>query len=198
MLLPPDGRPDAADVLDRLDGLLLTGGADIDPARYGAPPHPATSGMRPERDASELTLLGAALERDVPVLGICRGMQLLAVASGGTLHQHLPEVVGHNGHRPEPGCFGEHPVRLADRSLLAGVLGARVTVRSYHHQGIANCGTATPAGWAEDGSIEALELPSRRFACGVLWHPEAGTDSRLFDALVIAAQEGVADRTNGA
>lgn len=187
VLLPPDSPQDAGELVERLDGLVLTGGADIDPARYGAPRHRATEDPRPERDVSELALLAAAIRRDVPVLGICRGMQLMAVAGGGSLHQHLPDILGHDDHRPGDGTFGEHPVKLATGSLAAGILGEQATVRSYHHQGVAIGGSATATGWAPDGTIEALEIPGHRFGIGVLWHPEAGSDARLFAALVAAA-----------
>lgn len=195
VLLPPDPSDpagdlaaEAADTVARLDGLLLTGGADIDPARYGAQRHPATTGLRPDRDRSELALLTAALALDVPVLGVCRGMQLMVVAAGGGLHQHLPDVVGHEAHRPEIGTFGEHRVDVRAGSALAGIVGSVLSVRSYHHQGIADLGSAIPVGWATDGAIEAIELPCERFAIGVLWHPEASTDLRLFSALVAAAR----------
>jgi len=191
VLLPPyadfeDG--DAADLVGRLDGLLLAGGADIDPQRYGAQRHVATTGLRPDRDASELGFLRAALDTDTPVLGVCRGMQLLTVAAGGTLHQHLPDVVGSQAHRPAPGQYGDHPVRLDPRSRVGRILGGTVDVRSYHHQGIASTGTATAVGWAAEGTVEAVELPDHRFVLGVLWHPEAGADPRLFRAFVDAAR----------
>lgn len=188
VLLPPDLPDDAEEMVARLDGLVLTGGADIDPVHYGAQPHPATEAARPERDVSELALLAAAIRRDLPVLGICRGMQLMAVVGGGTLHQHLPDVLGHDEHRPGDGAFGEHVVELALGSRAADILGERVTVRSYHHQGVDSSGSATVSAWAADGTIEALELPGHCFALGVLWHPEAGTDARLFAALVAAAR----------
>ncbi len=187
VLLPPDLPDGAEEVVARLDGLVLTGGADIDPAHYGAQRHPATEAPRPERDISELALLAAAIRCDLPVLGICRGMQLMAVAGGGTLHQHLPDVVGHDEHRPSHGAFGEHAVDLAPGSRAADILGERVTVRSYHHQGVDSSGSARASAWAPDGAIEALELPGHCFALGVLWHPEVGTDGRLFAALVAAA-----------
>jgi len=187
VLLPPcpaDGDP----VLDRLDALVFAGGADLDPALYDEPPHPETTGIRPDRDAAEAPLMRAALERDLPVLGICRGMQVMAVVSGGTLVQHLPEAVGHEGHRPAPGTYGRHDVRLAPGSRAYDVLGATVNVPTYHHQGLAAPGTLEVTGWADDGSPEVVEDPTRRFAIGVLWHPEAGEDPRLFQALVGAAR----------
>ncbi|MCU0265195.1 MAG: gamma-glutamyl-gamma-aminobutyrate hydrolase family protein [Actinomycetia bacterium] len=189
VLLPPSTE-DPAEVLHLLDGLLLAGGADVDPARYGAAPHPETAGLRPERDAGELALLGAVLDADLPVLGVCRGMQLMTVRGGGALHQHLPEVVGHERHRPAPGVYGDHGVRLAEGSRVHAVLGERVTVHSYHHQGVAGTGSLTATGWADDGTVEVIEVPGRRFAVGVLWHPEVGDDPRLFEALVGAARQG--------
>lgn len=187
IVLPPS--PDAVDrTLDLLDGLVLAGGADISPDRYGDTHHPQTSGVRPDRDAAELLLLEGALSRDLPVLGICRGMQLMVVASGGRLVQHLPELVRHHGHRPAPGRYAEHAVTTAAGSLLRGVLDEYADVRSYHHQGIAGIGKRLVAtAWADDGTIEAVEQPDRRFALGVLWHPEAGDDLRLFSALVRTA-----------
>lgn len=186
VVVPP--CTDGADrLLAALDGLLLAGGADLDPATYGAPPHPRTAGVRPDRDAGELRLLRAALAREVPLLGVCRGMQLLTVAHGGTLLQHLPEVVGHDRHGPAPGTYGEHPVSTVPGSRLAAVLGGEVTVHSHHHQGVADAGTLCVSGHADDGTIEAVEVPGARFALGVLWHPEVGEDGRLFRALVEAA-----------
>jgi putative glutamine amidotransferase len=189
-VLVPPSEADPAEVLRVLDGLVLAGGADIDPARYGQGPHPATAGLRPDRDAGELVLLGAALGEDLPVLGVCRGMQLMTVHAGGQLSQHLPDEVGHEEHRPAPGVYGEHAVRLSDGSRLASILGERVSVRSYHHQGVADAGALSVTGWADDGTVEAVEDPARTFALGVLWHPEVGSDPRIFDALVSAARAG--------
>jgi putative glutamine amidotransferase len=187
VVVPPSTEPE--EILRVLDGLLLAGGGDIDPERYGAQAHPETAGLRPDRDAGELSLLDAALAEDLPVLGICRGMQLMTVHGGGHLHQHLPELVGHEDHRPSPGVYGEHPVRVEPGSRLATILGTRVHVRSYHHQGVSDPGKLTVAGWAEvDDTIEAVEDPSHRFAIGVLWHPEVGEDPRIFEALVGAAR----------
>lgn len=188
VVVPPDATPDDP-LLDRLDGLLLAGGADISPARYGAEPDPQTVGTREDRDNGELAVLGTALERpELPVLGVCRGMQLLVVATGGSLVQHLPDVVGHDGHRGGEGVYATHPVRLADGSLLADVLGPQTAVKSYHHQGVAALGPATRAtGWAPDDTVEAVEVAGHRFAAGVLWHPEVAEDLRLFEAFVRAA-----------
>ncbi len=194
VLIPTDDPGD--DILDRLDGLILSGGADVDPARYGAPPHPTTL-CHTERDEAELTLLRAALARNLPVLGICRGLQLMAVEYGGRLHQHLPDVLGHEGHRParEPGAgpsYGEHLVRLHPGSRLHALLGDTAVVNSLHHQGIADPGRLTPVGWVPgDELIEAAEDPQRAFVMGVQWHPEAMGDPRLFQALVRACRVSV-------
>ena len=194
VLIPTDDP--GADVLDHLDGLILAGGSDVDPARYGQVPHPE-SAWRPDRDAAEFLLLEASLARDLPLLAICRGLQLLAVAYGGRLHQHLPDVVGHGGHRPanEPGDpgrrYGEHPVRLNPGTRLHKILGDEVVVNSLHHQGIADPGRLTPSGWSpDDNLLEAAEDPSHSFVLGVQWHPEQMTDPRLFEALVEASSAG--------
>lgn len=188
VLITPDDP--GADVLERLDGIIFTGGSDVDPARYGEQPHPATY-VRPQRDEAETLLLRAALATDLPVLGVCRGMQLMAVQYGGRLHQHLPDVLGHDNHRPTSGPkFGHHPVTLAPGSLCHKILGERLTVNSYHHQGVADPGRLTPVGWClEDELIEAVEDPARDFTLAVQWHPEDTDDSRLFVALVEAARE---------
>ncbi len=178
------------DVLDHLDGLVLSGGSDLGPAWYGESPH-ETVVSRPERDAAEMLLLRSALDRDLPVLGVCRGLQLMAVAYGGRLHQHLPDVLGTDRHRPagEP-RYGEHTVRVEPGTLSHKVLGDEVTVNSFHHQGIADIGTLRPTGWCvEDGLIEVAEDPEHRFVFGVQWHPEDSTDHRMFAALVTASQD---------
>lgn len=193
VVLPPSAASDGA-VLGRLDAVVFAGGADLDPATYGEQAHPETAGVRPERDAAELPLMRAALDRDVPVLGICRGMQVLSVVRGGTLVQHLPDVVGHERHRPSPGVYGLHDVRLRPGSLAHRLLGDQVSVPSYHHQGLASAGSLTVTGWADDETPEVVEDPTRRFALGVLWHPEAGEDPRLFEALVSAASRGAEER----
>ncbi|HET6212769.1 MAG TPA: gamma-glutamyl-gamma-aminobutyrate hydrolase family protein [Micromonosporaceae bacterium] len=185
ILLPPGGGQ-ASTVIDRLDGLVLAGGADVGPDLYAAQPHAETV-TRPDRDANEMALLRAALAVDLPVLGVCRGMQLLAVAYGGALDQHLPESVGHPGHLPEPGVFGAHPATFAPGSRVAAIFGPVSEVNSYHHQSIADPGRLAVTGWAGDGVIEAVEDPAMRFVLGVQWHPEEAADVRPFAALVAAA-----------
>jgi putative glutamine amidotransferase len=193
LLLPeePDEREAPAAILDAIDALILSGGTDLDPALYGGEPHPETDAPRPERDRFELALARGALERDLPVLGICRGMETLNVALGGTLVQHLPEVVGSDRHRAALGAFGEHGVRLEPGSLAARASGAeRLTVKSHHHQGVGRLGEGLVAsGFAEpDGTVEAIEHPGLRFALGVLWHCEEDERSALFGALAESAR----------
>jgi putative glutamine amidotransferase len=191
LMLPPDERveeePDG--VLDLIDGLILAGGADIDPASYGEEPHAETRGTVPERDRFELALARRALERDIPLLGVCRGMQLMNVAMGGTLLQHLPESHGHHEHRRNPGTFqgADHDVRLQDGSLAARAAGEAVhQTKSHHHQGVDRIGEGFEVtGWSViDDLPEAFEVPDLRFALGVQWHPEADERSRLISALV--------------
>ncbi|MFN8164101.1 MAG: gamma-glutamyl-gamma-aminobutyrate hydrolase family protein [Solirubrobacterales bacterium] len=193
LLLAPDEAAvvDPDPLLDRVDALLLAGGSDIDPATYGAEPHPETGGIWPDRDRFELALARRAIERDMPLLGICRGMQMLNIARGGTLVQHLPETVGHEEHRLIAGRFGEHEVRLAPDTLACRAAGSeRVAVKSHHHQGIDRLGEGLQvSGWAvRDELIEAIELPDRRFALGVVWHPEEDVRSEVIAALVEAAR----------
>jgi len=194
LLLPPDAQleRDPDEVLDLLDGLMLAGGADVDPAVYGADAHPETHGTRAERDTFEVALARRALERDLPFLGICRGMQVMNVALGGTLIQHLPESHGHHEHRRVPGSFdgAEHDVRLAAGSLAARAAGEEHhETRSHHHQGVDRIGDGLQvSGWSElDELPEAVELADRRFALGVQWHPEADPASGLIAALVAEA-----------
>jgi putative glutamine amidotransferase len=186
VLITPDA-PDT-DALDGLDGIVFTGGSDVDPALYGETPHP-TAYIKPERDAAELLFLRAAVDADLPVLGICRGMQLMTVVYGGRLHQHLPDVLGHDHHRPVSGPrFGEHPVRLEPGTACHRSLGESAVVNSFHHQGVKDPGRLRATGWCpEDALIEAVEDPERTFAVGVQWHPEDMPDRRLFEALVAAA-----------
>jgi len=191
IVLPPDEAliADPDDVLDLLDGLLLAGGADIDPGAYGANAHPETKGTVPERDTFEIALTRRALERDLPLLGICRGMQLMNVARGGTLEQHLPDSHGHHDHRRALGTFdnADHDVRLAEGSLAQRTAGEVVHgTKSHHHQGIGAVGEGFEVtGWAVmDDLPEAMEDPALRFALGVQWHPEADETSRFIGALV--------------
>jgi putative glutamine amidotransferase len=195
VMLPPDpdvtADPDI--VLDALDGLILAGGRDVDPAVYGAEPHPATDPPRSERDAFEIALARRAMERDLPLLGICRGMQVMNIARGGTLLQDLPEHLGHEHHRRTLGTFegNDHPVRLGEETLAAAAAGeVRHPTLSHHHQGIDQVGARLRVtGWsADDGVPEALEDPDLRFALGVQWHPEADPDSKVIAALVEAAR----------
>jgi putative glutamine amidotransferase len=187
ILIPP-AEHGIDEVLDAIDGLMLTGGADIEPTRYGAEAHAETAGVQPHRDAAELALVAAALERDLPLLAICRGMQVLNVASGGGLVQHLPEATGSMRHREVMGVFSDHDVEIAPGSHLEAALGRRAPVRSHHHQAPAGIGAGlVPVAWAEDGTVEALEAPERSFALGVQWHPEEGDDPALFRALVAEA-----------
>jgi putative glutamine amidotransferase len=201
LLLPPDPRtmehPD--ELLDLLDGLMLAGGSDVDPAAYGAEPHAATIGTNPERDAFELALAARAIERDMPFLGICRGMQVLNVARGGTLLQHLPESHGHEHHRRNPGTFdgNDHLVRLDDASLAARAAGeSSHRTLSHHHQAVDRVGEGLVVSGhsALDDLPEAIELPDRSFVLGVQWHPEADETSRLIGALVDEARERAASR----
>jgi len=196
-LVVPPTEEGVEETLDALDGLLLSGGSDLDPSVYGAEAHPETLNVRPERDRAELALLNAALARELPVLAVCRGSQVLNVARGGNLVQHLPETLGNEAHREIPGVFSEHGVEVEPDSRLGGIVGVSVDVKSHHHQGYGELGEGLRVvARAEDGTIEAVEDPERRFAIGVLWHPEAGEDAALFDALVAEAREYRASRTS--
>jgi putative glutamine amidotransferase len=195
LMLPPDeaAERDPDEVLDLIDGLILAGGADIDPSSYGEDSHPETRGTVPERDSFEIALARRAIERDLPLLGVCRGMQLMNVATGGTLLQHLPDSHGHHEHRRNPGTFdgADHDVRLAGGSLAARAAGEALHgTKSHHHQGIDRLGTGLEVtGWSTlDELPEVVEMPERRFALGVQWHPEADERSRLVAALVKEAE----------
>jgi putative glutamine amidotransferase len=194
-LLVPPSDEGIEETLDVLDGILFSGGSDIDPVEYGHEAHPETNGLRPERDRAELALLTAALERDVPVLAVCRGSQVLNVARGGDLVQHLPDVVGDETHKHTPGVFADHDVDVKGESKLGALLGERAPVKSHHHQGFGRLGDGlVETAWAEDGTLEAVEDPAKRFAVGVLWHPEEGEDGALFRALVDEARAYRASR----
>jgi putative glutamine amidotransferase len=194
VLLPP--VDDVAGALPRLDGLVLSGGGDVDPARYGAARDEACGPANPARDEAELELCRQALASGLPLLGICRGLQVINVALGGTLHQHLPDVVGHDGHSPEVSGYGTHKVSVAPGSRLSAVLGrTEAAVPTHHHQAIDRLGTGLVAtAWTDDGVIEAAEfqqssdgLPTAPFMLAVQWHPEVGDDSSLFTSLIAAA-----------
>jgi gamma-glutamyl-gamma-aminobutyrate hydrolase PuuD len=188
-LLVPPSMDGIEETLDALDGLLLSGGSDLDPALYDQEPHPETNDVVGDRDRAEIVLLQAALERDMPVLAVCRGSQVLNVARGGDLVQHLPEVVGNDTHKHTPGVFADHDVELVGGTRVQAILGERAAVKSHHHQGYGRIGEGLrESGHAEDGTTEALEDPNKRFALGVLWHPEEGEDQALFQALVDEAR----------
>ena len=188
-LLVPPSEDGVEETLDVLDAVIFSGGSDLDPAAYGQDPHPETTGVEEERDRAELGLLQAALARNMPVLAVCRGSQVLNVALGGDLVQHLPDVVGDHKHKHTPGAYADHDVELIEGTRLASLLGGHAPIKSHHHQGFGRLGDGLrEAARAEDGTVEALEDPSRRFTLGVLWHPEAGEDMRLFEAFVAEAR----------
>jgi putative glutamine amidotransferase len=188
IVLPPV-EEGIEETLDALHGVIFSGGGDLDPGLYGAEAHAETDTPKPWRDEPELRLLQAALERDMPVLAICRGSQLLNVARGGDLVQHLPEVVGNERHKHQPGAYSDHGVTVAAESRLGGLLGEHAPVKSHHHQGIGRVGKGLrEVAWADDGIVEGLEDPAKRFALGVLWHPEEGPDFALFEGLVEEAR----------
>jgi putative glutamine amidotransferase len=189
--LPPDPHADPELVLDHVDGLILAGGSDVDPGCYGAEADSQTSHTWPDRDRFEGALARRAVAREMPVLGICRGMQMLNVALGGTLEQHLPDRLGSDRHRHTPGVFADHDVRLEPGSLAARAAGAeRLAVKSHHHQAVGRMGEGLAAtGWSvPDDVVEAVELREHPFALGVLWHPEEDTRSRVIGTLVDAAE----------
>lgn len=195
-LLIPPSEDGVEETLSVLDGVVFSGGADVDPGMYGADAHPETDVPQARRDAGELALLQAALERDLPTLAICRGFQLLNVARGGDLIQHLPEEVGNDVHKQVPGEFAVHPVEVREGSRLGSIVGATPEVTSHHHQALGRLGDGlVESAWAADGTLEAVEDPSCRFLVGVQWHPEASEDAALFEALVEQAREYRSART---
>jgi len=195
-LVVPPAEDGVEETLDALHGVIFSGGGDLDPGLYDAAPHGETDAPKPWRDQAEMRMLEAALARDMPVLAICRGSQLLNVARGGDLVQHLPEVVGDEKHRHEPGAFSDHSVQVAQDSRLGGLLGEHAPVKSHHHQGMGKIGRGLrEVAWAEDGVVEGLEDPEKRFALGVLWHPEEGEDFALFKGLVEEAERYREERT---
>ena len=191
-MLPPDRRAseDPGELLDRIDALVLGGGADIDPNSQGVEAHPETIGTNPDRVRFEIARALGALERGMPLLGVCRGMQVLNVACGGTLDQHIPDRLGHEIHRPVPGAWAEHEVRIEPGSLAAEAAGTeRLTVKSHHHQGIDRVADKlTATAWAtDDESVEAIESGDGGFALGVLWHPEEDATDAIIPALISRA-----------
>ncbi len=196
VMLPPDPElvADPDEILDRIDALLLAGGSDVDPVYYGQERHPETVGTVPQRDEFELALISRAIERDIPALCVCRGMQVLNVARGGTLLQHLPDAVAHDEHRRNIGTFegNEHDVELSPGSLAARAAGRDTTMtKSHHHQAIDRLGAGLVVSGRStiDGLAEAVELPDSTFVLGVQWHPEADTDSQIVSALVEQARQ---------
>ena len=193
VLLPPDA--DNHDAISRLDGLVMAGGADIEPARYGAPHQEGTDKPRTERDASELGLYKSARAANLPVFGICRGLQIMAVAHGGSLHQHLPDLVGNTLHRDAPGTFNNHGATFTPGSLIAELVGAtEVTVNSSHHQAVDSPGDLTITGYAEDGTVEVCEDPTSDFVLGVQWHPEFSNDEMVSENLFRAFVKACSNR----
>ncbi|EWT00746.1 glutamine amidotransferase [Intrasporangium oryzae NRRL B-24470] len=191
VLIPPrhDGDEELVrELLVRLDGVIIAGGVDVAPELYAAERHPSVQSSRPDRDTTELAIATVTRELDLPVLGICRGMQVMAVAAGGSLVQHLPEYVGHDEHSPAPATYGAHPVDTVAGTRTADILGPRVDdAPSYHHQSVADHPGYVASAWASDGTLEGMEDPAARFRLAVQWHPEHGSDPRLFEALVAAA-----------
>lgn len=195
VLLPPVAGTGAADaVVARLDGLVVTGGPDVDPARYGAEPHPRTAGWRPDRDAWESALLDAAAAARLPVLGVCRGMQLMAVHAGGELDQHTPDLVGHDEHSPGGDEFGTLEVSTEPGSRLATLVGPSLEVSCHHHQSVRTHPGFAAVARATDGTLEAMELPGDRFCLAVQWHPETANDVGLLAGLVRAASSYSTER----
>jgi len=187
MIIPPAG--DMSNLLGSIDGLIVSGGPDVSPSRYGQEPSPMTKEFYPEQDETEMGLISSALEMDMPILGVCRGMQILSIAHGGSLHQHLDDTPGHEGHGGYDGVSTDHDVIVEKDSILAGLMGTSFTVNSTHHQGVADPGSLTVSAIAEhDGLIEAVERRDKKFCIGVQWHPERKGHHLLFAALVEAAR----------
>lgn len=195
LLLPPTATPGAADaVVARLDGLVVSGGADVEPQRYGAAAHPRTASWRADRDAWETALLDAAEAIGLPVLGVCRGMQVMAVRAGGVLDQHVPDLVGHEEHSPGGDAFGSVAVTTTPGTRLAALVGDRLAVNCHHHQSVRTHPGFDAVAHAADGTLEAMEAPGERFSVGVQWHPETAADVGLLAGLVRAAAAYAARR----
>jgi len=199
LVIPP--RADADDataraLLERLDGVVLAGGVDVAPELYADERHPSVQVSRPDRDTTELAIARVAAELDLPLLGICRGMQVMAVEAGGQLEQHVPDRVGHDDHSPAPTVYGNHPVHTVAGTRVAQILGAEVDVPSYHHQSVLTHPGYVASAWADDGTLEAMEVPDAHFRVAVQWHPEVGTDPRLFEALIAAASASSSRSSN--
>jgi putative glutamine amidotransferase len=197
VVIPPRHDADediVSGLLSRLDGLVLAGGVDVAPELYADERHASVQASRPDRDATEIELARATQDLDLPVLGICRGMQIMAVAAGGHLEQHLPDRVGHSDHSPAPATYGNHPVHTVTGSRIAAILGATVDVQSYHHQSVLTHPGYVASAWADDGTLEAMEDPRSKFRVAVQWHPEVGTDPRLFDGFLAEARSYAAER----
>lgn len=189
VLIPPLGPGDnAGELMSRFDALVIAGGADVNPARYGEDPHPRTTGWRDDRDVSEYALLDAAEDLGLPVLGICRGMQVMAARAGGRLQQHVPDLVGNDTHSPGPGLYGPVEIATVPGTRLAGIVGERLVARCHHHQSVAEHPGFELSARAPDGTPEAMEAPGDRFVMAVQWHPETDTDLRLFQALARATR----------
>lgn len=187
LIIPPAG--DMTILLDKIDGLIVSGGPDVSPSLYNQEPGPMTLEFYPEQDETEIALISEALERDMPLLGVCRGMQILSIVHGGSLHQHLDDTPGHEGHGGYDGSSTEHSLSVKEGSLLEKIMGGAVTVNSTHHQGVANAGELSISALAQhDGLIEAVERTDKKFCIGVQWHPERKGHDQLFSALVEAAR----------
>jgi len=198
VVVPPVPPESVARLVEGLDGLVLTGGTDVSPALYQEPPHEQTEAPDRRRDRFEVAVVRAAIEAGLPLLAIGRGLQVLNVARGGTLIQHLPEAVGHTGHAPGTAKMTQHDVTFKDGSALGKLLGSRTQVLALHHQAVKQAGDGLVAvAWADDQVIEAVELEGHQFAIGVQWHPEEGDDPRLLQALVKAATSAPAPAVNG-
>lgn len=187
MIIPPAG--DMTVLLEAIDGLIISGGPDVSPEQYNQHPGPMTVEFYPNQDETEIGLISEALERDLPLLGVCRGMQILSVVHGGTLHQHLDDTPGHEGHGGYDGTSTDHSVIVEQDSLLCSLMGESFSVNSTHHQGVSNPGSLTISAVAgHDGLIEAVERRDKKFCLGVQWHPEQYGHDLLFSALVEAAR----------